>query len=139
MTGDSSFALAVVGAHLTGQPLNSQLTDRQATLLKSTRTAPDYRLYALNDLVPRKPALKRVQPGMGFSIEVEVWNMPVEHFGSMMKLIGPPLGIGTIRLEDGSDVKGFICEPYALESAVDISHHGGWRAYLAPLRAGRGE
>ena len=75
--------------------------------------------------------LQRVAPGTGFPIEVEVWAMPVEHFGSFVKLIGSPLGIGTLRLQDGADVKGFICEPIGFEGAEDISSHGGWRAYLA--------
>ncbi len=123
--------VAVVGAHLTGQPLNGQLTERGATLVRAARTAPDYRLYALKGTVPPKPGLKRVGAGTGSAIEVEVWAMPEEKFGSFMKLVGAPLGIGTLRLEDGSEVKGFICEPFALETAEDISAYGGWRGYLA--------
>jgi allophanate hydrolase len=130
MNEAGTIQVAAVGAHLTGQPLNGQLTERGATLVRSGFTAPDYRLYALTRLTPPKPGLKRVAPGTGFPIEIEIWAMPVEKFGSMMKLIAAPLGIGTLRLEDGSEVKGFICEPYALETAEDISHHGGWRAYL---------
>lgn len=126
--------LAVVGAHLTGQPLNKQLTERGATLVKTCRTAPDYRLYALAQTVPPKPGLERVAAGAGFAIDVEVWQMPLIHFGSFVGLIPAPLGIGTLRLEDGSEVKGFICESYALREAVDISAHGGWRAYLQEPR-----
>jgi allophanate hydrolase len=130
MSADTALHLAIVGAHLTGQPLNGQLTSRGATLLRQTRTAPDYRLYALAGTVPPKPGLRRVAPGQGAAIEVEVWSMPEEQFGSFMKLVGPPLGIGTLVLEDQSQVKGFICEPIALDDAEDISSHGGWRAYL---------
>jgi len=126
----STIQLAVVGAHLSGQPLNHQLTDRGATLVRATHTAPEYRLYALSGTVPPKPGLRRVAPGAGLAIEVEVWSMPEEKFGSFLQLVPAPLGIGTLVLEDGSQVKGFICEPYALESAEDISHYRGWRAYL---------
>lgn len=123
--------LAVVGAHLTGQPLNAQLTDRQARLVKSCRTAPEYRLHALQGTVPPKPGLERVTNGTGHAIEIEVWALSESAFGSFVALVPPPLGIGTLRLEDGTDVKGFICEPYAMVSATDISQFGGWRAYLA--------
>lgn len=128
--------VAVVGAHLAGQPLNGQLTGRRARLVRAARTAPCYRLYALAGPVPPKPGLKRVIPGdggEGASIEVEVWEMPLDRFGSFVALVPPPLAIGTLLLDDGSAVKGFVCEPYALapEAAADITAHGGWRAYLA--------
>ena len=130
----SEIFVAVVGAHLTGQPLNSQLTERQARLVKTCRTAPEYRLYALEGTVPPKPGLERLANGVaGYAIEVEVWAMSPESFGSFVALIPSPLGIGTLRLEDGSDVKGFICEPYALAAAEEISPFGGWRAYLKSL------
>ena len=123
--------VAVVGAHLSGMPLNGQLTEREATLLRSTRTAPDYRLFALPNTTPPKPGLLRVAPGTGHGIALEIWEMPVAHFGSFVALIPEPLGIGTLRLEDGSTVQGFLCEPIALEGATDISHLGGWRSYIA--------
>ncbi len=122
--------IAVVGAHLTGQPLNSQLTERAATLVKSCRTAPIYFLYALQNTVPPKPGLKRVT-GLGHAIEVEVWEMPITNFGSFIQLVKTPLGIGTLELEDRTSVLGFICEPFALDAATDISSYGGWRGYLA--------
>lgn len=124
--------VAVVGAHLAGQPLNGQLVERGAQLVRACRTAPAYRLYALANTQPPKPGLARVADG-GAAIEVEVWEMPTEHFGSFVGLIPGPLGIGTLALDDGSEVKGFICEPHALASATDITVHGGWRAYLATL------
>ena len=123
--------VAVVGAHLSGMPLNSQLTERQATLLASTHTAPDYQLFALPGTVPPKPGLLRVAPGAGAQIAVEVWEMPLPHYGSFVALIPAPLGIGTLTLADGSTVQGFICEAQALQGATDISHFGGWRAYMA--------
>ena len=125
--------VAVVGAHLSGMPLNGQLTSRSATLLATTHTAPDYRFYALPGTVPPKPGLLRVAPGAGQRIVVEVWEMPAEHYGSFVALIPAPLGIGTLTLVDGSSVQGFICEPWALQEAKDITHFGGWRAYIASL------
>ncbi len=120
--------LAVVGAHLSGQPLNGQLTERGAILFQTTTTAAHYRLYAL-PTVPPKPGLVR-DSHHGATIEVEVWNIPVGALGSFVSLIPHPLGIGTIELMDGSWVKGFICEPEALADAPEITLHGGWRNYL---------
>ena len=122
--------LAVVGAHLSGMPLNGQLTERGATLLAQTATAPQYRLYALPGTVPPKPGLVRVAPAQGAAIAVEVWQMPLAHYGSFVSLIPAPLGIGTLALADGSSVQGFLCEALALEGAEDITHLGGWRRYV---------
>jgi len=121
--------VAVVGAHLSGMPLNSQLQERGAVLLESTFTAANYRLYALPGTVPPKPGLRRAEQGA--AIIVELWAMPLVHFGSFVGLVPSPLGIGTLTLADGREVKGFICEPWALDGAEDITAFGGWRAYLA--------
>ncbi|NML42659.1 allophanate hydrolase [Ramlibacter sp. G-1-2-2] len=123
--------VAVVGAHLSGMPLNGQLTERGATLLRSAHTAPDYRLYALPGTTPPKPGLLRVAPGSGARIALEIWEMPLEQYGSFVAMIPPPLGIATLRLDDGTQVQGFSCEALATEHAEDISEFGGWRAYLA--------
>lgn len=123
--------VAVVGAHLTGMPLNHQLTSRQARLVTETTTAPDYTLYALDGTVPPKPGLARVKDGTGTSIIVEVWAMTEKAFGSFVNEIPEPLGIGTVRLKDGTKVNGFIAEGIALEAATDITAFGGWRAYIA--------
>ena len=123
--------LAVVGAHLSGQPLNHQLTDRDAVLVRTTTTASVYRFHAL-PTDPPKPGLVRTgrgDDGAG-SIEVEVWDLDDAGFGSFVALVPPPLCIGTVELEDGSQVKGFLCEPYALVDAPDITATGGWRAHL---------
>lgn len=122
--------LAVVGAHLSRLPLNGQLRERGARLLAATHTTPDYRLYALPGSVPPKPGLLRVAKD-GVAIAVEVWEMPLRHFGNFVAEIPPPLGIGTLTLANGDTVKGFLCEPAALAEAEDISGYGGWRAYLA--------
>jgi len=123
--------VAVVGAHLTGQPLNRLLTSRSARLVSTTRTAACYRFYALNGTVPPKPGLVRDPNFVGAGIEVEVWAIPTNKFGAFVAEIPAPLGIGTVELEDGTSVKGFICEPAAIASATDITHFAGWRAYLA--------
>jgi allophanate hydrolase len=123
-------ALAVVGAHLTGQPLNSQLTALDGRLVRTARTASCYRLFALGGTTPSKPGLVRVAPGSGGSIEVEIWALRPATFGAFVAAIPSPLGIGTLVLADGSRVKGFLCESAALEGARDITAFGGWRAYL---------
>jgi allophanate hydrolase len=123
--------IAVVGAHLSGMPLNGQLTQRGATLVRAAETAPDYRLYALAGTTPPKPGLVRVAPGEGRPVALELWDMPLEHYGSFVAQIPAPLGIGTLALADGSVVQGFLCEAHATAGAQDISQHGGWRAYLA--------
>jgi allophanate hydrolase len=128
---DAMVKLAVVGAHLSGMPLNGQLTDRGATLLAAAETTPDYRLFALPGAQPPKPGLLRVASGQGARVALEVWQMPLAHYGSFVSLVPAPLAIGTLRLSDGASVQGFLCEPQALEGAQDISHWGGWRNYLA--------
>ncbi|MCU1394106.1 MAG: allophanate hydrolase [Ilumatobacteraceae bacterium] len=122
--------IVVVGAHLTGMPLNRQLTDRRATLLRTTSTAPVYRLHALAGTIPPKPGLVRVAEGGG-SIAVELWSIGTAEFGSFVAAIPAPLCIGSVELADGTVHKGFLCEPYGLVDAVDITDFGGWRSYVA--------
>lgn len=122
--------LAVVGAHLKGMPLNVQLQDRHASLLETTTTAPTYELYALAKTTPTKPGLVRVTDG-GTAIEVEVWELDATSFGTFTQLVPPPLAIGNVELADARWVKGFVCEPAGLDGATDITHLGGWRAYMA--------
>ncbi len=126
--------VAVVGAHLSGMPLNTQMTERGARLLETTTTAAQYRLYALPGTVPPKPGLLRVPVG-GAAIALEVWEMPLAHYGSFVALIPAPLGIGSLTLADGGSVQGFLCEALAIAGAEDITHHGGWRAYMASRAA----
>ncbi|MEN9841656.1 MAG: hypothetical protein RL376_1456, partial [Verrucomicrobiota bacterium] len=125
--------VAVVGAHLGGQPLNHQLTSRGAVLQRTARTAADYRFYALSGTTPPKPGLLRSPGFTGPGIEVEVWQLSTEAFGAFTVEVPAPLAIGTVVLADGSSVKGFVCEPAALTGATDITHFGAWRAYLASL------
>ena len=120
--------VAVVGAHLSGLPLNHQLTERNARLVSTTQTAPKYRVYALPD--GKRPGLIQVQEG-GAAIACEVWEMPASQFGSFVAGIPAPLGIGKLELADGSMVNGFICEGIGVADAQDITEFGGWRAWLA--------
>jgi allophanate hydrolase len=122
--------VAVVGAHLAGQPLNWQLLERGARKVAATHTSRHYRLYALPGTTPPKPGLARVDRD-GAAIEVEVWELPLRRFGEFVAEIPAPLGIGSLELAGGGWVKGFICEPAAIAGATDISAFGGWRAYRA--------
>jgi len=121
--------LAVVGAHLEGMPLHWQLTSRNAKHVATTTTAPSYRLYAMADSVPPKPAL--IHDVGGGAIAVEVYELDMAAFGSFVAEVPPPLAIGTVTLADGSTVKGFVAEPRAITGATDITELGGWRAYIA--------
>jgi allophanate hydrolase len=130
-------AVAVVGAHLTGQPLNWQITDRGGRLIGACRTAPGYRLYALDGTIPPKPGLVHAPGFDGPGIEVEVWAIPENQFGGFVAAIPAPLGIGSVTLEDGASVKCFICEPYAVDSAIEITKFGGWRGFLSQAVSAR--
>jgi len=125
-----SVEVAVCGAHLSGLPLNWQLRDLGGRLLRTTRTLPQYRLFALPGTVPPKPGLVRAGQGAS-AIEVEVWELPLAAYGQFVSLIPSPLGIGRLLLEDGTQPQGFLCEQAAVANALDISHLGGWRAYMA--------
>jgi allophanate hydrolase len=126
--------LAVVGAHLSGQPLNSQLTQRGARLKKTCRTSRGYRLYALSGTKPAKPGLARDDQFSGPGVELEIWTIPKDKFGSFVADVPEPLSIGNITLDSGELVKGFVCESHALAGATEITHFGGWRDYLAALK-----
>jgi len=121
--------VVVCGAHLDGLPLNGQLKQRGGRLLESTRSSPDYKLYALAGGPPFRPGMVRVAED-GAAIEVEVWEIPSSELGSFLTGIPAPLGLGKVQLADGRWETGFICEPYGLEDAQDITDFGGWRAYM---------
>ncbi|HEY2032179.1 MAG TPA: allophanate hydrolase [Rhizomicrobium sp.] len=127
-----SVKLAVVGAHLSGMPLNWQLTSRGARLVRSCKTATAYRLFAMANSTPPKPALVHANEG-GAAIDVEVYELALAEFGSFTAEVPAPLAIGTVTLEDGENVKGFVGEPRATIGAEDITHLGGWRAFIATL------
>jgi len=115
---------------MSGLPLNYQLTELEATLVTATKTAGGYRLFNVPDKVPPRPGMVRDSTGIA-ALELEVWSMPLENFGAFMVQIASPLCIGTVTLEDGSSVYGFLCEPDSLKEAEEITHFGGWRHYIA--------
>jgi allophanate hydrolase len=125
--------LVVVGAHLSGMPLNHELTNLGAQLLRSAKTTTDYKLFALNGGPPKRPGLFRVGKGEGAAIEVEVWALSPEAFGRFVANVPSPLAIGTIALSDGTSSKGFTVEAEGIKGAEDISRLGGWRAYMKNL------
>ncbi|MDO3431857.1 allophanate hydrolase [Rhizobium sp. CBN3] len=128
---DGLVPIVVVGAHLTGMPLNHELTRPGGRRIRSCRTAPDYRLFVLPGTVPPKPGLIR-EPGFdGTGLEVEVWKVTPEAFGRFVQNIPAPLGIGKVTLDDGSQISGFLCEAHAIEGAREITELGGWRAYVS--------
>lgn len=122
--------IAVVGAHLSGMPLNGELTALGATFVRATTTAASYRLYALPGGPPMRPGLIRVGDG-GAVVALEIWSLPAEGFGRFVAGIPSPLGIGTLELADSARVKGFLCEAIATEDARDVTAFGGWRAFVA--------
>jgi allophanate hydrolase len=135
--GRGEVLLAVAGAHLSGLPLNGELTSRGARLVGTAKTAPDYRFYALAGTVPSKPGLVRSPGYSGPGIELELWLLGREAFGSFVAGVPAPMVIGNVTLDDGRSVKSFLCEPYALEGSEEITQLGGFRAFLAKRAGGR--
>jgi len=127
--------IAVVGAHLSGLPLNGEITALGGTLARAAATAPLYRLFLLPGGPPRRPGLLRVPAGEGAAIAVEVWSLPSARIGALLRAIPAPLGLGTLLLADGTAPKGFLAEAEGVRGAEDISRHGGWRAFLAACAA----
>jgi allophanate hydrolase len=124
--------IVVVGAHISGMGLNHELTSRGGEFIRAVATAPAYRLFALSGNGVRRPGLLRVNEG-GAAIDTEIWALPVAEFGAFVAMIPAPLGIGTVQLEDGTSIKGFLCEGAAARGARDISDFGGWRAFVRSL------
>ena len=128
--GNAIIEVAVCGAHMSGLPLNAQLTSLGGEFVKKAKTASTYKLFKLNGVIPARPGLVRVPAG-GTAIALEVWRLPLIHYGAFVAGVPAPLGFGTLLLEDETTVQGFLCEAYATEDAVDISAMGGWREFLA--------
>lgn len=127
LTNRNEIAIAVVGAHMNGLPLNHQLTDRDGRFLMSTQTASEYCLYKLGDERPLRPGL--IKDKRGQAIELEIWALPKTQFADFIAQIPPPLCIGSIVLTDQQQVKGFLCEPHGLKNSRNITEFGGWRAF----------
>jgi allophanate hydrolase len=130
-TPPGCIAVAVVGTHLSNQPLHGEIIESRARLFRCARTAPSYRLYALDDAKPPTPGLVRDENFSGPGIEVEVYVMPQDQFGEFVAAAPAPLTIGNVVLDNGETVKGFLTEPYALIGATEITEFGGWRNYLS--------
>lgn len=126
--------IVVVGAHLSGMPLNHELVARGGVFVRAVETEACYRLFALAGGPPKRPGLLRVTEGGG-SIATEVWRLPPGGFGHFVAGIPSPLCIGTLRLADGTTAKGFLVEPAGIAGAEDVTAYGGWRAYVASLTA----
>lgn len=124
--------VAVCGAHMAGLPLNHQLTDRGAAFVRSARTTDAYRFYALAGGPPARPGLVRGAAGSGAPIAVELWDLPLAQVGHFLSGIPAPLGIGSVELEDGTSVHGFVCEAVGTEGAKDITSIGNWRDFVTP-------
>jgi allophanate hydrolase len=125
--------IAVVGAHLSGLPLNKDLVAAGGAFVRAVETVPDYKMFALPDTVPPKPGVLRVAAGTGSAIAAEIWSLPPPGFGNFVAAIPAPLGIGTLRFSDGTEAKGFLVEAEAVKTARDISQFGGWRGYVGSL------
>jgi allophanate hydrolase len=131
---DGMIEIVVIGAHLSGMPLNHELTGNGGVFRRAVLTTADYRFHALAGGPPKRPGLLRIGDGAGIPVQAEVWALPAAGFGRFVAGIPAPLGIGTVRLADGTAPKGFLVEPEGLNGAEDISRFGGWRAYIASLR-----
>jgi allophanate hydrolase len=131
MSGEAKqyIEVAVCGAHMSGLPLNPQLTALGGEFVQKTKTAPYYKLFKLNGFAPERPGLLRISEA-GQAIALEVWKLPIESYGKFVATVPAPLGFGTLVLADGVKVQGFLCEAYATEDAIDISNYGGWRCYI---------
>ena len=123
--------LAVVGAHLSGLPLNAQLRELGATLTRRTRTAPEYRLHRLPGPAPARPGLFPVSDGTGAAILAEVWDLPQQSLAALLESVPPPLGFAPVALADGGTVLGFVANGPVPDGALDVTEYGGWRAYCA--------
>ena len=134
LADDGLVPIVVVGAHLSGMPLNHELTGPGGILVKTCRTAGDYRLFVLPNTTPPKPGLVREPGFVGEGLEVEVWKITPDAFGRFVQNIPAPLGIGKVTLDDGSQVSGFLCEAHAVSGAQEITRLGGWRGYIQSLR-----
>lgn len=128
---EDAIRIAVCGAHMSGLPLNHTLTERGAAFVRTDSSAPDYTFYALPGAGVARPGMVRTEPGQGAAIALEIWDMPLPAFGSFMKTIPAPLGIGTLTLSDGSTAQGFLCEAIVATGAQDITDLADWRKYLA--------
>ncbi len=123
--------LLAVGNHLHGLPRHHELADRGARLVGEVRTRKGYRLLARGAAAPFNPGLVETADGTGASIAGELYALSEAAVASLAALVRAPIRLGRVRLEDGREVNGYLCDPAAAVTARDVSHLGGWRAFLA--------
>ncbi|MEO8891275.1 MAG: glutamyl-tRNA amidotransferase [Coleofasciculaceae cyanobacterium] len=121
--------LAVNGTLMRGLELNSNLLTIGATFLQEAETAPQYRLWSIND---RHPAMLRVQSG-GNAIALEIWSVPTASLATILLQEPPGLSIGKVYLSTGEIVLGVLGEPILCENQREITQWGGWRAYIQAI------
>nr|BFF25747.1 hypothetical protein GCM10025732_37120 [Glycomyces mayteni] len=114
--------LVVFGAHLTGMPLNHQLTALGARLAGPVATAPAYRMYEL-DTTPPKPLVVRAADGA--SLPGERWLLAPAALGAFLAALPAPMTLGKVELDDGTWATGFVANA---PEGEDITAAGGWRA-----------
>jgi hypothetical protein len=130
MTDEADLLLAV-GNHLAGLSRHHELLKQGARLLRPVRTAASYRLLARGAGGSPNPGLVEAAPGNGAPIEGELYALPRGGVDRLARLVRPPIRLGRVRLEDGAEVHGYLCDPAEAAGARDISGLGGWRAFLA--------
>jgi allophanate hydrolase len=122
-------SIALVGAHLSGLPLNSLVSGRGGRLLRRAQTDAGYRMMRVPGSGVARPGLIAGDgPAEGFS--VEIWEVPLQTLGSLAAELTAPLHFGRLRLSDGTTVLSYLGDDTALAGAQDISEYGGWRAYV---------
>jgi hypothetical protein len=119
--------LAVNGTLMRGLKLNPNMLEVGATFQREAKTAPEYRIWTIND---EHPAMQRVKTG-GVGVALEIWNVPPDGLGSILQKEPPGLCVGKVKLEDGSFVLGVLGEAMLCEGQREISQYGGWRSYIA--------
>ena len=81
-----------------------------------------------------KPGLVRDPNAFVKGVVGEIWTLPEAGLGSFLRsCVVPPLSIGTILLNNGQSVLGFLCEAYAAKDSLDVTSFGGWRNFVKSL------
>jgi hypothetical protein len=114
-----------------GLELNPNLLNVGATFVCEARTESKYRIWSIGD---RHPGMVRFREG-GVAVDVEVWAVPAAGVATVLMQEPPGLSIGKVKLADGAVVLGVLAEPVLCEGQIEITRHGGWRAYTASRAA----